>query len=103
MVLLPSNWRRGSKDPRGRGVKRLLSNDFIIVMSILSTFAILKGMSAAAFLIYNVKQDHSSSEDTFVMRFIDANIANTTSASFLRHRYFKVFHSNRSAELAASP
>ena len=50
MVLLQINWRRGSKDPRGRGVKRLLSNDFIIVVSILSTFAILKGMSAAALL-----------------------------------------------------
>ncbi len=45
----------GEEGPRIQGVKCLLSIDFIIVLSILSTSAILEGMSAAALLICNVK------------------------------------------------
>ena len=53
MVLLQFSWRRGSKDSRGQGVKCLLSNEFVIVLSILKT-----------------------------------------SATLLKYRYFRVFHSN---------
>jgi len=35
MVFLHFSWRRGFKDTRGQGVKCLLSNDFVIVLSIL--------------------------------------------------------------------
>ena len=68
-VLLQFSWRRGSKDSGGQRVKCLLSNDFIIVLSILSTAAILEVMSATALLICNVTQNLSSSEDTFVICF----------------------------------
>ena len=45
--LLQFSWRRGSKDSRGQGVKCLLSNDLIIVLSIFLTFAKLEGMPEA--------------------------------------------------------
>jgi hypothetical protein len=51
---MPFTWRKGSKDSRGQGFKCLLSNDFIIVASILSTAVILERMSAIALLICNV-------------------------------------------------
>ncbi len=52
---LQFSWRRGFKDSSGQGVKCLLPNDFIIVLSILSTSAILERMSAIALLVCNVK------------------------------------------------
>jgi hypothetical protein len=55
MVLLQFSWRRGSEDSRGQGVKCLLSNDFIIVLSILSTAAISERMPATALLVCNDK------------------------------------------------
>ena len=61
---------QGSKDSRVQGVKCLLSKDLIIVLSILSTAAILKGMSETALFICNVKLNLSTSEDTFMIRFI---------------------------------
>ena len=95
LVLLQFSWKRGSRGSGGQGFKSLLSSDFIIALSILATAAILEGMSATALLICNFILNLSSSEDTFGIRFfIDANIAHTTSAKLLRHRYFKVFHSN---------
>jgi hypothetical protein len=54
-VLLQFSWRRGSEDSRGQGVKCLLSNDFIIVLSILSTAAISERMPATALLVCNDK------------------------------------------------
>ncbi len=51
MFLLQFNWRRGFKDTRGQGVKCLLPNDFVIVLSILSTAVILEEMFATALLI----------------------------------------------------
>ena len=48
----------GEEGPRIQGVKCLLS-----------TSAILKGMSATALIVCNVKLNLSSSEDTFVIRF----------------------------------
>jgi len=55
LVLLQFGWRRGSKDSRGQGAKCLLSNDFVTLLRILSSSAILAGMSATALLICNVK------------------------------------------------
>ncbi len=39
MVLPQLSWKRGSKDSRGLGVKCLLSNDFILALSIFTTSA----------------------------------------------------------------
>ena len=69
MGLLQFSWRRGSKDSRGQGAKCLLSNDFIIFLSILSTSAKLEEMSETALLVCNVKENLSSLEDTFVIHF----------------------------------
>ena len=55
LVLLQFSWRRGSKDSRGQGAKCFLSKDFIILLSILSTAAILARMSATALLVCNVE------------------------------------------------
>jgi hypothetical protein len=54
-VLLQFSWRRGSEDSRGQGAKCFLSKDFIILLSILSTAAILARMSATALLVCNVE------------------------------------------------
>jgi len=40
LVLLPTSWRRGSKDSRGQGFKGLFSKDFISAFNILSIAAI---------------------------------------------------------------
>ena len=69
LVLLQFSWRRGAKDSRGQGFKRLLSNNFIIVLSIISTSVIFEEMPATALLICNVKLNLFSSEDTFVISF----------------------------------
>jgi len=55
MVLRQFSWRKGSKGLRIQGVKCLLSKGFNIVLSILSTAAILERMSTTALIICNVK------------------------------------------------
>ena len=51
MVLLQFSWKRGFKDTRGQGVKCLLSNELVIVLSILSAALIFEEMFATALLI----------------------------------------------------